>query len=350
MKMTRYLLPLVALASSIATPVFSEVLPTPEDRRCAVLGQNPNDGPRAHKMFQKWVSENFSNVDKNNADFLWRDITEWNTPRCITDDGMPRLKVFLPGLAKSFKAETDWARNFQKVEIFKQKFPKADFIGIIEAEYWVTYAWDARGGGYASTVSKEGWKLFRERMQKAEKILMDTKPASSTLPNWYQMMIEIEFHLDKSPSQRFQTFKEGADRYPSYVPTYITMMTLSTPKWGGSWEKVEAVATWSTNHTRSQFGNAMYAILYANLDIPKGGNLFDTKVSTRQMDSGFQDLMRLYPKSNWNLNLYTGFACMTGDQTTYTKLRKQIENKIYSEAWGKTISIENCDQLLDYKS
>src|SRR5207302_6524764 len=40
---------------------------------------------------------------------------------------------------------------------------------VYRGEFYIKFAWDARGGGYAGTVTPEGWKLFRERLDEATK-------------------------------------------------------------------------------------------------------------------------------------------------------------------------------------
>ncbi len=40
---------------------------------------------------------------------------------------------------------------------------------------WVGYAADARGDGYADTVSQENWKLFKERVANAHNELIEAK-------------------------------------------------------------------------------------------------------------------------------------------------------------------------------
>ena len=64
------------------------------------------------------------------------------------------------------------------------------------------------------------------------------------------------------------------------------------------------------------------------------------------MKTGFEQLIAATPNSTWNLNNFASFACRAGDADTYRKLRKQISERIYNEAWPDNYSMEICDERL----
>ena len=48
------------------------------------------------------------------------------------------------------------------------KWPNEAVSWLLKGQAGVDMAWQARGNGYANTVSAEGWKTFRERLAGAE--------------------------------------------------------------------------------------------------------------------------------------------------------------------------------------
>ena len=64
------------------------------------------------------------------------------------------------------------------------------------------------------------------------------------------------------------------------------------------------------------------------------------------MKTGFEQLMKAYPDSHWNLNHFALFACRARDADTYRRLRKQIGDRPYDAAWPDNLSIEVCDERL----
>ena len=67
------------------------------------------------------------------------------------------------------------------------------------------------------------------------------------------------------------------------------------------------------------------------------------------MKAGFDDWVRHYPDSKWNLNNYARFACDAGDKEIFLTLRKQLasEKAIDRAAWDKT-RIEVCDAKFNF--
>lgn len=312
--------------------------------RCPVYPGNPNDGPRAIQAYMDEVTYSFWKSDY----LLRKDANDWNTPTCVLDDGRPRLAALSAGLLDVFSDEKDWSKSRARVEDLRKKYPGEPFAALSEVEYWKAYAWNARGGGYASSVSGEGWKLFRERMEKAEKVLLETKSYSSRMPIWYQYMIGVQSALGRPEDERDKVFLEGVKRFPTYYPIYFTMLGYLEPKWGGTWRTVDNMIKWSVDHTRKKEGDSMYARLYWIESDPQVNLFKDTFASWPKMKQGFEDLMARHPKSKWNLNNFARFACLAGDRRTFLKLRKQIGKNVIDDAWPENTSLDLCETKFGY--
>ncbi|MFO1465163.1 MAG: hypothetical protein U1F35_01755 [Steroidobacteraceae bacterium] len=52
----------------------------------------------------------------------------------------------------------------------------------MEAAWWRSMAWKARGDGFSNTVTPEGWKLFEERLAKARKLMDEAESFAATNP------------------------------------------------------------------------------------------------------------------------------------------------------------------------
>ena len=304
-----------------------------------------NDGPKAIQIYADRVARNFWRSDEQ----LKRDINNWNTPACVFDDGRPILSAVYIGYSQAFERKHDWSASLSRIEDLKKKYPDEAFVAMAEARYWAFYAWDARGGGYASSVSDDGWQLFRERMEKAESVLLDTKSYSASIPSWYIVMIKAQSILNHPADEIDKVFLDGVKRYPSYYPIYFEMLNFLLPKWGGSWRTVDNLIQWSVEHTRVKEGMTMYARLYWVADQYSDVKLFkDTFASWPKMKQGFSDLMARHPKSKWNLNNFAKFACMAGDKQTFLKLRKQIGEGVLDAAWPQNTSLDLCETKFGY--
>jgi len=324
--------------------------PFPKDKGCMALGDLPNDGPAAMDAFEDRVSLYFW----HNGTWLEGVTNAWSDPKCVFDDGRPMLTALDAGYSSNFqqfKGTQKWDLILNRLKHLKAKFPNQAFVAIAEATYWTEYAWDARGDGLASSVTPDGWKLFHERLENAEKVLNDTKYYSSQLPAWYDEMILVQSALDRPAKDRDKTFLEGTKRFKTYYQTYFTMLNFLSPKWGGSWDTVDNLVQWSVANTKEIDGSSMYARLYwsASGGLLPGTSLFkDTRATWPKMKQGFEDLMARHPKSKWNLNNFAKFACMANDKVTFLKLRDQIGRDVVDAAWPPNTSLDLCETKFGY--
>lgn len=279
-------------------------------------------------------------------------VKEWNNPACVSDDGLSQLNALDGGIERAFrtplpgKNSLDWDASYKRVEKFKREANDEPLATLIEAKYWTTYAWNARGGGYASSVTPEGWSLFKKRLEIAESILLKNKNTASTIPTWYSMMIQTQSELGRPLRDRESIFMEGAKKYPEFSMLYADYLTYLTPKWGGTWKKCDEVIIWATTNSKHLMGQATYSQLYGWLRyyMPDGQSIFkETAAKWPRMKLGYEELIRRYPASQSNLNEFAAVACEAGDKKTYLHLRKRLTNNDEMDKWTKSYPIELCD-------
>jgi hypothetical protein len=301
-----------------------------------------NDGPDGMQQ----LLMNLNMYYQGGADRFEELVDGLNSPTCVFDDGRPKITILGSVFASSFDTGPGgWAKSYDYIKLLKKKFPRKPFVALAEAQYWIAYAADARGGGFADSVTPQGWKLFKERLQKAEQVLIDSKSYASGFPTWYDQMTLVEFLLDRPAHDQAVIFQEGLTRYKGYYPLYFNMVDDMSPKWGGSWEAVDGFVKWSVEATKQEEAETLYARLYwyAYQQLLPGEELFrDTRASWPQMKKGFEDLMARHPKSHWDLNNFAHFACMAGDAKTYRKLRKQIGKDVVGYAWQGKPTLDVC--------
>jgi hypothetical protein len=321
---------------------------TQMNKGCNAMWRIAHDGPEAIDTSSSWISNAFLHNEK----YLAYAVNELKNPECVFEDGRPMLVALSGGYDIAFKGQPDWSESLSRVEYFKQKYPGQAFVALAEAIYWKDYAWDARGEGFASSVTPDGWRLFKERLEKAETVLNDTKSYSAELPVWYDEMILVQSALERPEDERDKIFLEGTRKFKTYYPIYFTMLNFLSPKWGGTWATVDNMIKWSVDNTKEIDGTSMYARLYwaAYGNAPDGTNfLKDTLVSWPKMKQGFEDLMSRHPNSKWNLNNFAKFACMANDKDTFLALRNKIGKDVVDAAWPQNTSLDLCETKFGYE-
>jgi hypothetical protein len=264
-------------------------------------------------------------------------------------DGRWRLAAIAPGLANHFNAHKKWDHMLWQIGEWRQQNPKSTAVDIVEAMIYRDWAWSVRGTGYAGTVAEEGWKLFKEKLQRAEAVLLRSKDRCAGNPLWYDEYLQVALALGWDEPEFRALYRAAVSRFPDYQPFYFNMVNYLSPRWYGSVDAVDAYVTEVVKQTESKQGKIMYARLYWAFagTLPYDSDPFeDSHANWAEMKAGFEQLMKAYPDSYWNLNNFAVFACRARDADTYRRLRKQVGDRPYDAAWPDNLSVEVCDERL----
>ena len=122
---------------------------------------------------------------------------------------------------------------------------KADHEGAIaqtlKGAYYIDWAWEARGRGWASTVTDEGWKLFGERLKIASACLRDAIRIDPTDSEAMERMITVCMGQGL-PRADIEKYLQAAVRAnPSGVQAYENALNSLQPRWGGSRQEMIAL-------------------------------------------------------------------------------------------------------------
>ena len=271
---------------------------------------------------------------------------DWQNPTERLADGRWKLAIFEKALRAEFERSTDWDRLYAHIQEWQLAFPKSRPATLTEAIYWRTYAWDARGTGYSNSVTQDGWQFFRQRLEKAQAVLLESKTYTSTSPLWARMFLATAGDLNWPKQKLLDTFRELAKSQSNFDQLYLTVVGTLVPKWGGNWQLVDNFVREAAGMTQEFDGYSMYARLYWQVYLWEGSqtDLFrGTRAMWPDMKKGFEDQMRAYPHSAYNLNTFAAAACMAGDKEEFQSLRFRIGKFVIPDAWPSNYSPDLCD-------
>lgn len=323
---------LLGCATAIAQPV------TPETQAASELQAFLKDPARLGEMH--FGAGNFAELEAVVADL--------NKSKKRTADGRYASFMLIWNLHNWFEV---WGADGDsmmtgKLQYWKKQFPDSALQPIVAAMYMHVTAWRARGKGFASTVTEEGWRLFKERNQRAWQTLVDHKDVSSALPFWYERAIRIGSDAGLPDDALRELFDEGIRRHPGYHPIYFAYIRELAPRWGGSYAEADTFIREQTAVKGMSDSDELYARMYWTLDqIEQGSPSFfqESKVSWPRMRRGFERMMRAFPNNARNQAHFASFACRAHDGTTYGLLRPTIDSGQFTQAAPTGISLEVCD-------
>lgn len=283
--------------------------------------------------------------NQRNFEELDRFYDQWCTGKDRFPDGRWKLHVYEYALGEVFNIWNRWAADLEALKRWQKSRPQSDAALYAEAIYWYQYAWKARGSGYASSVSREGWELFKERLANADALLvrLDTPQAKCAAP--VSTRIDVMMERGASDEELFKVYSDGIRRFPEYHQIYFSMARHYQPKWGGSPKQYDTFANHAAQATKDFEGMGMYARIYWLVDYERGIPFYEQSPNPpewKKLHAGYEDLMRKYPNSIHNRGKYLGVACRTRDSALYRALRTQMDG--YEDSATMLDSIDVCDR------
>ena len=120
--------------------------------------------------------------------------------------------------------------------------PRSSDAHLIRGTMLIHFAWEARGSGWASTVTPEGWKLFGERLEKARQELELAARLEPKDPYAPANLVVVGMALDLGPEKLDEYFEKAVKADPRCMPAYLNRIGALEPRWGGTNEAMFAFA------------------------------------------------------------------------------------------------------------
>ena len=108
-------------------------------------------------------------------------------------------------------------------------------------ELQIDLAWDARGGGWASTVTAEGWRGFEDHLAKAAAAANEAYKLHPELPEPATAMIRVAMGSGGREDQ-MKWFDRALGAQADFGRAYSALLNALMPRWGGSNDEIMALA------------------------------------------------------------------------------------------------------------
>jgi uncharacterized protein DUF4034 len=250
-------------------------------------------------------------------------------------DGYRKLGVFCSGLDVPDEAsEARYTARLAQLRAWVEAKPKSMSAHVCLARALTSYAWKARGSGYADTVSQQGWRLFRQRLADSHQVLLTAKDLPPC-PLWFSSMQTVALG-EGWPRAVYEAHFEAAIKHdPDYMPFYYLKAQHLLPRWyggEGEWEDfIEAEA----KRRGGEEGDLFYARMVWNKHSARlFGNIFkEAGLSWSRTKRGFQELRKRYPDSLAVQSEFCYLSGLAGDHRAMQTLFLEIGGKVDETVW-----------------
>lgn len=122
-------------------------------------------------------------------------------------------------------------------------------------------AWVDRGGGFADTVTPQGWKGFAEHYEKAEAHCRAALALHPDFPEPYNFLIDIAAagHYP-GPETVYDLFRRAVEAQIDYWPAYQSFVFHTLPRWGGTPERLARILEMVSSSDRFDTRLPQYAL------------------------------------------------------------------------------------------
>jgi hypothetical protein len=204
--------------------------------------------------------------------------------------------------------------GFDKIEAELVKArPDSSILHTYRGTFYTRYAWDARGGGWANTVTDDGWRLFGQRLDVAAKALEKAWELDQTNSDAARAMITVELGQGQGRQRMELWFGRAMTADPDNFDACKAKVYYLEPKWHGSPEAMLEFGRecLKTGNYRGRLplilADAHEAIAVYNRENPD--TYFQRPGVWPDIRAAYEPYLKAYPKACLERSRYANLAC-----------------------------------------
>ncbi|HYL69597.1 MAG TPA: DUF4034 domain-containing protein [Candidatus Limnocylindria bacterium] len=276
-------------------------------------------------------------VEKN-YDALDQAAREDRTKKTRFKGGVWKLYMFYDALDKptlgADATDEDWTYHIGRLKDWIAARPESVSARVALAQTYQIYANQARGGGYANTVSDTGWKLYRERVELAASTLSEAAKLKEKCPHWYEVMQNVALAQGWDKAQARKLFDDATAFEPTYYHFYREYANYLLPKWYGQPGESEAFAEEISNKVGGKEGKFIYFEIATLVTCQCDSDASNIEnFSWPKIKEGYAALGELYGYSNLKLNRFAHMAFEANDKAAAQQAFSMIGNDWDHSVW-----------------
>jgi hypothetical protein len=249
-------------------------------------------------------------------------VSEVRRTKVRVRGGRWQLEEFYAAVNKPAAGEDaddgQWETHFGLLDEWRQAFPESVTARVAYASTMKNYAWKARTGEFAPKVTPAQWQLFSERLNAAEKTLVEASQLQEKCPGWFATMGMVALGQGWERQEFMRLINEAVEFEPGYGSYYHILSSYLLPRWHGldddEWSHALASVTdrQGTDEAHATFHmvfvDQFQAAYEYDEDSPKIRKYWSW------IKQGYHARDKLYKVENWTMNDYARMAYIAGDR------------------------------------
>jgi hypothetical protein len=228
---------------------------------------------------------------------------------------------------KSFTQSADYPQHIERLELWRGEVPGTSTPLVVMAAAYIKFAWEARGGGYANTVTPEGWRLFGERIDIAHELLNEALLMEIKDPEVYCQLLVVAKAKGLPVEQARGWVEAGRKIDPTYFKLYRNMTGYLLPKWSGQSGDIEEFASEVARDVGGD--NGLLAVAHIAWEVHNAERLNIDPLFWGKFDRGLlaqagEKCAQTYPESPYLIELGALCAVAAQDHSLARRLQPAV--------------------------
>jgi hypothetical protein len=256
--------------------------------------------------------------------------------------GMWKIHAIYNGLERPplHATQEDWKTHIKLLQQWVSLRPHSITAHIALAESLANYGGEARGPGFADTVSQSGWKLFNERTAKAKQVLEQASALPAKDPEWYLAMQIVALYQDWAPGARRELLEKAVKFEPAYYYYYREYANSILPKWGGEEGEVARFMQEAADQMGGDAGDGLY-FRVASTVVCGCQSDQQLNLSWPRIQKGFAAVEKQNGPSPENWNQLAHLAVSFTDAVVADKMFARIGDQWSEAIWQNPSALES---------
>jgi len=231
--------------------------------------------------------------------------------------------------------DREWTERLGQLNRWVAARPQSITARVALAQAYLGYAWFARGGGYADTVSGSDWELFRARAGQASDALKEAQNLSAKCPQFHLVTLQVARAQSWPLDAMREVFERAFAFEPSYYHCYREFAYSLFPQWFGQEGDAEAFAEELARRIGGKEGAFVYFELASLIYCQCGTPPEHPTLSWPKIQEGFAVMEEKYGASMIKINRFAALAYLYKDRTVAKRALERVGENWEIAAWGK---------------
>lgn len=329
-----------SLLTTLFWPVGAAPAETPElPPREEILSPTP-----AYARNQEVIAETRRLVQAEDTAGLEALADELRRSRARLDGGTWMLSSFYKTACSLPSDPEQTGRVMDFFRRWARERPDSVTAQVCLAAALTNHAWQARGGGWADSVTDEGWRLFANRLDEALAVLERAATLEEKCPAWTEVAQRVALGQGWDRDRYLEMVNTAIRQEPTYGRYYTNTAYWMTPRWNGEPGDLEQWIAQTADLQPEADRDRHYAFLVWMADrMPVGGEIVFAP-DRLDWDRTQRGLARWAEEEPENLMVsfqWLRLALLADDREAARRQFDRIGGKYFPDMWNDAEEFES---------